>query len=270
MPAVTQLERRRQARVRTASRSAFNFSAGSTTSGANEGAGGEMIRAGPFPGHTEVGSPSISSPRSNHSANSSWDSNSSPGAGPRSITPHPTVLDNLSNHSPGSASLNPAAPVWNGSLLRQSQQNQPQPTNPPAPDSPSRALFGYHYGPNHFSAPPTLASATNPNSWRPSAGVSHTNNNTNLNNGAGNGNEHGHGHGHGHIIVEGGPGPAWQSAGAVFGTAAFTHHLMSSGLYNFEGIPGDELGGLWDARVAMANAEVEVDVEMEDLSNANF
>lgn len=234
---VPQYERRRQARVRAANnRGAVSISSGSTASTA-------AVRL-PSMNDTSESSRQGGSRSANHSAHSSFDSNSSNG-GLRSITPHPTILDAASSsiNSTLNPTLNPAAPAWNG--MRQSQQSQPQPNGPPsgymAPDSPSRALFGY-YQSNRASMAPTPASATNPDSWRFPG--------NNNNNGSAEG------------------VPAWQSSAQATGQAAGTLALaraMNDGLYNFGDVAmaGDEQ---WELR----GSEPEVDVDMPDLNDASF
>ena len=133
---VPQAERRRQARIRTANRGANAFAAdiqGNVARHAGMGNpflpvvdGAEASRQGAI--------------RSHHSASSSLDSTSN--VEPRSITPHPTVLDGTAN-----ASLNPAAPAWNGMTQghhhpRQSMGGQLQPRD--SPNDPMGAIFGYY------------------------------------------------------------------------------------------------------------------------------
>lgn len=133
---VPQAERRRQARIRTANRGANAFTTDIQ---------GSVAR------HSGIGNPFLpvvdgaetsrrGAVRAHHSANSSLDSTSN--VEPRSITPHPTFLDGTAN-----ASLNPAAPAWNGMTQghhqqRQSMGGQDQPRD--SPIDPMGAIFGYY------------------------------------------------------------------------------------------------------------------------------
>lgn len=132
---VPQAERRRQARIRTANRGASAFSADIQ---------GNVAR------HAGIGNPFLpvvdgaetsrqGAVRAHRSANSSLDSTSN--MGPRSITPHPTALDGTAN-----ASLNPAAPAWNGMAQGHHQQRQSsgQLQSRGSPNDPMGAIFGYY------------------------------------------------------------------------------------------------------------------------------
>lgn len=245
---VPQAERRRQARIRTANRGANAFTAdiqGNVGRHAGIGNpflpvvdGAEASRRGAIIAH--------------HSANSSLDSTSN--VGPRSITPHPTVLDGTAN-----ASLNPAAPAWNGMTQghhqqRQSMVGQLQPSD--SPNDPMGALFGYyrevegHSQGQRQSMPATpthgrsMSNETNQNPGNQGNNYGFTVINGNVNNGSPS--PRGGALGEDRM-------PAWQAAagaaGALAGAAALAA-IMNDDVYPRAG---------W-----------EMDVEMPDLRDESF
>ena len=134
---VPQAERRRQARIRTANRGANAFTADIQGNVARHaGIGNSFLPVADGAGASRQGAV-----RAHHSPNSSLDSTSN--VGPRSITPHPTVLDGS-----GNASLNPAAPAWNGMTQGHHQQRQSmgvQVQSRDPPNDPMGAIFGYYH-----------------------------------------------------------------------------------------------------------------------------
>lgn len=244
---VPQAERRRQARIRTANRGASAFTADIQ---------GNVAR------HAGIGNPFLAvadgaetsrqgAVRPHHSANSSLDSTSNVGL--RSITPHSTALDGTAN-----ASLNPAAPAWNGMTPGHRQQRQSmggQLQRRDSPTDPMGAIFGYYREVEGRSqgqrqsmpATPThgrnLSSETNQNLGNQGNNYGLAVVNGNLNNGS--------------PSPRGGAldedrMPAWQAAagatGALAGAAALT--AMNDDVY--------------------APPDWEMDVEMPDLRDESF